>query len=148
MIDGTLLPRPDEDSAPFFEYAARGELRIQACVRCGRRRMPPRPMCAACGSFDSRWDLMSGRAHVWSVVVAHPPLLPAYDEQAPYNVVVVSLDDDPPIRLVGNVVAAEDSRLDSVDPHSIGIGDALEVVFAPPMGDEAGTIVLPRWRPA
>jgi uncharacterized OB-fold protein len=141
-----LLPQPDEDSAPFFEYAARGELRIQACASCGRRRMPPRPLCTACGSFETRWDLMSGRSHVWSVVVVHPPLLPAYSEQAPYNVVVVSLDDDPSIRLVGNVVAAPDARLDSIDPHTIEIGDAVEVVFSPPMADEDGTIVLPRWR--
>jgi uncharacterized OB-fold protein len=90
---------------------------------------------------------MTGRAHVWSVVVVHPPLLPAYSEQAPYNVVVVSLDDDPSIRLAGNVVASADARLDSVDPHTIEIGDALQVVFAPPMGDDEGTIVLPRWRP-
>ena len=104
MIDGMLLPQPDDDSAPFFEFAAAGELRIQRCASCGRRRMPPQPMCPACGSFEVEWERMSGRGRVWSVVVVHPPLLPAYAAQAPYNVVVVELDDDPSIRLVGNVV--------------------------------------------
>ena len=33
---------------------------------------------------------MSGAGVVWSFVVAHPPLLPAYGEQAPYNVVIHS----------------------------------------------------------
>ncbi len=85
---------------------------------------------------------MSGRGRIWSFVVPHPPLLAAYAEQAPYNVVVVELDDDPSIRFVGNVVAAPDGRLDDVDPAILEIGQAVEVCFAPPVED----IVLPRWR--
>jgi uncharacterized protein len=146
MIDGMLLPRPDDDSAPFFEFAAAGELRIQRCAACGRRRMPPQPMCPNCGSLDVEWERMSGRARVWSMVVAHLPLLGAYEAQSPYNVVVVELVDDPAIRLVGNVVTAADAPLDSVDPHSIEIGDEVEVVFAPARSDDEGDIVLPRWR--
>ncbi len=30
--DSLLLPVVDEDGAPFWEYAARGELRVQACA--------------------------------------------------------------------------------------------------------------------
>ena len=132
---------------PFFEHLANGELRIQACGACARRRMPPRPMCPYCHSLDEQWDLMSGDATVWSVVVVHPPLLPAYGEQAPYNVVVVELDDDPAIRLVGNVVTDAEARLDSIDPHSVEIGMPVRVVFAPPVDDGEGAIVLPRWVP-
>ena len=95
--------------------------------------MPPQPMCPNCGSFDVEWERMSGHARVWRVVVAHPPLLPAYETQSPYNVVVVELVDDPAIRLVGNVVTSADARLDSVDPHSIEIGDEVEVCFATPV---------------
>ena len=145
MFEGQLLPAPDEHSAPFFEYAAAGELRIQACSDCGRRRMPPRPMCPWCNSLSDKWHLMSGMATVWSVVIPHPPLLPAYSEQAPYNVVVVALDDDPTIRLVGNVVADADARLDSVDPQEVEIGHSVEVVFGAPVDDGEGAIVLPRW---
>ena len=147
MIEEPLLPLPDDVSAPFFEFCAAGELRIQRCAVCGLRRMPPLPRCAQCGSFEVEWEPMSGRGRVWSVVVVHPPLLPAYAAQAPYNVVVVELDDDPRIRLVGNVVDAPDARLDSVDPHTVAIGDRVEVVFSPPLADDEGEIVLPRWRP-
>lgn len=145
MIEGLLIPDPDEESLPFFEYAAARELRVQACAECGRRRMPPRPMCPWCHSLDSRWDAMSGRGRIWSIAVPHPPLLPAYSEQAPYNVVVVELEDDPSIRLVGNVLAAPDARLDSVDPAGLRIGDAVEVVFPPPRADAHGALTLPAW---
>ena len=95
MSEGFLLPAVDEDSAPFWEAAGRGELRVQTCAACGARRFPPRPMCPQCRSLEATWELMSGRGTVWSFVVPHPPLLPAYAAVAPYNVVVVSLDEDP-----------------------------------------------------
>ncbi len=137
-----LLPDTDDElMAPFFAAAAAGELRIQACSQCGRLRHPPRPMCPSCRSLDREWRLMSGRGTVWSFVVAHPPLLPAYAELAPYNVVVVALYEDPSIRVVGNVVASADAPLDSVDPGTLAIGAAVEVVFPPPIDG----VVLPRW---
>ena len=142
MIEGLILPDVAyAEVAPFWEACARGELRIQACASCGRRRMPPRPMCPWCNSFDDKWDLMSGRARVWSVVIPHPPLLPAYGDQAPYNVVVVELEDDPAIRLVGNVVAAAGEPLNSIDPHTIEIGDEVRAVFA----QVADDVWLPQW---
>ena len=140
-----LLPDTDDPViAPFFEAAARHELRIQACTSCGRLRHPPRPVCPWCRSFESEWRLVSGRATVWSYVVPHPPLLAAYAELAPYNVVVVALAEDPLIRLVGNVVADESAPINSVDSSSIEIGMAVKVAFPPPIED----VVLPHWVPA
>jgi uncharacterized OB-fold protein len=145
VIEGLILPDvKDPEAAAFWAGCAAGELRVQACGSCGRRRMPPRTMCPWCRSFDVRWDVMSGRAHVWSVVVPHPPLLPAYGDQAPYNVVIVTLDDEPAIRFVGNVVAEAGAAFNSVDPHTVNIDDAVEVVFS----QAAADVWLPQWRPA
>ena len=143
----TVAPEPvlpdtdDPDMAPFFAAASDGELRIQACVSCGRLRHPPRPVCPWCRSFESEWRLVSGDATVWSFVVPHPPLLPAFANVAPYNVVVVALAEDPTVRLVGNLVASADAALTSVDPNTIVIGAPVRVVFPPPVDD----VVLPRW---
>jgi uncharacterized OB-fold protein len=135
------LPVPDEVSRPFWDGCAAGELRMQACGSCGRLRFPPRPMCPWCRSTDVEWRVMSGAGTVWSVAVPHPPLLPAYAEVAPYNVVVVELDEDRTLRLVGNVVATPNGPLNEVDPHSIAIGDRVRVVFADP---DRG-FSMPRW---
>ena len=83
---------------------------------------------------------MSGRGTVWSFVVPHPPLLPAYEKVAPYNVVVVALDDDPSVRLVGNLVAAPAGAINSVDPKTIRIGEKVRVVF-----QKVDDVHLPRW---
>lgn len=142
-MDSPLLPAVDEDGAPFWEYAARGELRIQACARpgCGELRFPPRPCCPRCQCFDSEWRAMSGRGHIWSYVVPHPPLLPAYAAQAPYNAVVVELADAPRIRLVGNVVTGPGAPLNSVDPGKLRIGAPVKAVFCPVTPE----VTLVRW---
>ncbi|MFC9956901.1 Zn-ribbon domain-containing OB-fold protein [Streptomyces nigra] len=132
-----LSPVTDADGAPFWEYAARGELRVQTCGACAEPRFPPRPCCPHCRSFASEWLLMSGHGRIWSYVVPHPPLLPDYAELAPYNVVVVALADAPRIRLVGNVVAGPGAALNSVPPELIRIGARVRAVF-----DGTG---LPRW---
>lgn len=136
-----LVPYADSDGAPFWDGCNRGELRIQACLGCARLRFPPRPFCPWCRSPEHEWRLMSGRGRLWSFVVPHPPLLPAYEALAPYNVCVVALDEDEEIRLVGNVVASEDAPINSVDPATLSIGMPVRVVFQP----VAETVALPRW---
>ncbi|MCX5391345.1 Zn-ribbon domain-containing OB-fold protein [Streptomyces sp. NBC_00094] len=137
-----LTPVADEDGAPFWEYTARGELRVQACAApdCGELRFPPRPCCPHCHSFDSEWRLMSGRGRIWSYVLPHPPLLPDYAAQPGYNAVLVELAEAPRIRLVGNVVTIPDAPLNSVDPGRLRIGAPVKVAFT-----EVDGVTVPRW---
>ena len=132
-----LDPVIDSDGAPFWGYARQGELRVQACADCGELRFPPRPCCPHCQSFASEWREVAGHGRIWSYVVPHPPLLPDYADQAPYNVIVVELTDAPRIRLVGNLVTEAGARLDSVPAGRIRIGAKVQVVFS----DEG----LPQW---
>jgi uncharacterized OB-fold protein len=142
LVSDFLLPDLEgEDSAPFWAGTARGELLVQACAECGRLRFPPRPMCPDCRSIHTVWHWMSGLATVWSYVVPHPPLLPAYAELAPYNVIVVALDEDPEIRMVGNLVTGPDGPINEIDPATIVIGEPVEVVFT-----EVGDTTFPRWK--
>jgi uncharacterized OB-fold protein len=91
--------------------------------------------------MESDWPVMSGLGTIWSFVVPHPPLLPAYAELAPYNVIVVALDEDPTIRLVGNLLASEDGPINEVDPTMIEIGQRVRVVFQ----KISDGVALPRW---
>lgn len=136
-----LLPDlTGEDSVGFWLGCAAGELRVQRCVRCEWVTHPPRPMCPQCRSTEREWVATAGTGTVWSFVVAHPPLLPAYAAFAPYNVIVVELDDHPGIRVVGNLVTGVGAALDGVDPQTIRIGEPVRVVFEP-----IDDVVLPRW---
>jgi uncharacterized protein len=136
-----LLPDlSDATSNEFWLGCARGELLVQACAACGERRMPPRPMCPQCRSTQVRWEPTSGRARIWSFIVPHPPLLPAFAAVAPYNAIVVELEEDPGIRFVGNLVANADGEINEIDPATITIGENVRVVF-----HRIDDVTLPRW---
>jgi uncharacterized OB-fold protein len=141
MESGFLLPDvEDEVNAPIWVGTARGELLVQACGECGRWRMPPRPMCPHCRSLEVSWVATDGRGTVWSFIVPHPPLLPAYAELAPYNAIIVALDEDPKIRFVGNLLARADGPINEVDPATITIGEPVHVTF-----QTVEDVALPRW---
>ncbi|KUO14850.1 Zn-ribbon domain-containing OB-fold protein [Streptomyces dysideae] len=133
-----LTPVTDPDGAPFWQYAAQGELRVQACADCGEPRFPPRPCCPHCQSFETEWRALSGQGRIWSYVVPHPPLLPDYAALAPYNVVIVELAEASRIRLVGNLVSEPGAPVNSLDPHRIRIGAKVRFTY-----DEATG--LPQW---
>jgi len=113
------LPRPTEDSAPFWEAAVRGELRMQRCGDCGHVRFPPALLCGRCLSANAEWVKLSGRGTVFSWIVIHQSQHPAFNADVPYNVAIIELEEGP--RLHTNVVGCQNAEL-----H---IGMPVEVVF-------------------
>ena len=141
MSQPVLLPLIDDEAAPFWEGARRGELRMQKCAESGRLIFPPRPMSPWGPHSEPVWTSVSGRGTIWSFVVPHPPLLRQFAELAPYNVIVVALDEDPTIRLVGNLVTSEGGAINEIDPETIEIGAPVRVVFERVTEE----VSLPRW---
>jgi uncharacterized OB-fold protein len=128
------LPLPDEVTAPFWEGCRRGELRMQRCAECSLFRFYPRPMCPRCHSFASQWVRMSGEGTIYSFVICHEPVLPAFQEWVPFAVAVVELAEDPALRMVGGVLDAPSEQL--------RIGQKVRVEFE----EIADGVVLPQWR--
>ena len=134
MPDDVPRPRPGPLDAPFWEWCRRHELRLQRCADCGTFRHHPRPRCPACRSAVATWEPVRGTGTVASYTICHPPVLPAFADRAPYNAVVVELDEGP--FLVSNLVGVANDDL--------AVGMAVEVTFVDV--DEAFT--LPQFRPA
>jgi uncharacterized OB-fold protein len=97
-------------------------------------------MCPRCRSLEIRWEPTSGRGRVWSFIVPHPPLLPAFAEVAPYNAIIVELGEDPLIRFAGNLVVSAGGEINEIDPTTITIGEPVQVVF-----HRIDDVHLPRW---
>ncbi len=141
MSDELLLPPIDEENEPFWDGCRRGELRVQRCADTGRLIFPPRATSPWGRHGEPEWTTVSGRGTIWSFVRPHPPLLPHFAALAPYNVILVALDEDPCIRLTGNLVLREGGRINAIEPGEIRIGAPVRVIFEPL--NEA--IHLPRW---
>ena len=135
-------PLVDDETAPFWAGLAVGELRIQRCQECGRRRLPPRPMCPYCHSFGSEWEPVEPTGTIWSFVVVHPPVLPVFADATPYNVINVALTVDPTIRVIGNLITEPPDGPPLKPRDDLVIGAGVEAVIM----QAAPDVWLPRWR--
>jgi uncharacterized OB-fold protein len=142
MAVSILLPATDDpDSAGFWAATRERRFVVQKCESCGRLRFPPRSHCRACQSAKLAWVPMSGRGSIWSYAVAHKPVLPAFEPFAPFPIVIVALEEDAKLRIAGNVLAAPGAPINSVDPATLKIGQAVEVTY----DKMAEDVMLPRW---
>lgn len=127
-------PVPTEDNQPFWDALREGRLVVQECASCGSLVHPPRPMCPECGSFEHTWREMSGRGEVYSYVVTHQAIHPAYNGHTPHATVLVRLEEGP--LLATNLV--------DVAYDEITIGMPVVVAFVP-LSEE---VTLPLFRKA
>lgn len=109
MKDATAsrpLPVADAISAGFWQAAARHQLAMARCGRCGTLAYPPGPVCCACGSAepDFRFIPVSGKGRIRSWTVVRQALLPGFADQVPYVVVDVELDEQARLRVVGRLL--------------------------------------------
>ena len=75
---------------------------------------------------------MRGTGTVASFTICYPPVLPAFADRAPYNAVVVQLDEGP--FMVSNLV--------DIDNDAIEVGLPVEVTFV----DLDDDLTLPQFR--
>jgi uncharacterized OB-fold protein len=135
MPDGWALPVITEFNRGFF---GTGKLVIQECVSCGGLQHPPEELCHQCRATKFRGREVTAQGTVYSFIVVHHPPAPALAGRVPYTVALVSLNEHPEIRIVGNVV--------DLSPHEVHIGLPVSVTFDEVDDPDGGTIFLPQWK--
>jgi uncharacterized OB-fold protein len=134
LPDGLNLP----EITPFNEaWFTSGSVAVQRCEACGCRQHPPGEVCHRCGGESFGHDVLSPVGRVYSHTVIHHAASPALAESVPYTVVIVALDEDPTIRVVGNLEGPG-------PPATIGL--PVEAYWEEHQVPE-GVIRLPQWRP-
>lgn len=105
---GAGTPYGDPRHVPFWQAAARHELWIQRCGRCGTHQFFARPFCLACEAEDVAWVAASGFGTIYSMTTVHRQVSP--DLPAPYVNALVQLDEGPRFltRIVGGPCAIGD----------------------------------------
>ena len=72
------------------------------CAGCGQFWFPPSQRCRHCLCADFAWVESKGEGRIYSFVVYHRVYHPAFEQDVPYVVAIVELDEGP--RLLSNIV--------------------------------------------
>jgi len=114
-----------------------GALAIQRCTQCATLQHPPEEICHTCGTMTFDTSTLAPRGTVASYTVVHYAAHRALAHAVPYTVVLVSLDEAPHLRVVGNLAG-----------NDVHIGMALVPYWDEHAADDGTTILLPQWRAA
>ncbi|MGD9996413.1 MAG: Zn-ribbon domain-containing OB-fold protein [Ilumatobacteraceae bacterium] len=111
------FPDPaDQLTSGFWSAADRLELAIPRCARCLRWVWYPEAVCPTCAEPDPAWTATSGRASLFTWTEVHRALLPEYADMVPYIAAIVTLEEDPSLRVVTRVVGARATDLEGDMP--------------------------------
>ena len=129
------LPRLDAVNRPWFTA---GALALQQCASSAAVQHPPEEICRTCGSMTFTTRVVAPAGTVYSYTVARHAVNAALEGAVPYIVVLVSLDEVPEVRVVGNL-------LDTA-PEDVTIGMPVETVWQDRLTEDGETVRLPQWR--
>jgi uncharacterized OB-fold protein len=120
------FPLPDLDfalTAGFWLAAERHELAIPRCWSCNRWVWYPEAACPACSAPSPVWTAVSGRASLFTWTQVHRALMPGYADMVPYIAAIVTLDEDPALRVVTRIVDAAVEDLEGDTPVVVTFRD-------------------------
>ena len=77
-------------------------------------------MCPLCWSRNLTWEDLSGKAKLYSYVISHRPA-PGFQEETPYAIAVVELDEGP--RMMTNLTGVDQT------PEALVLDMPMEITF-------------------
>jgi uncharacterized OB-fold protein len=95
------MPPDDPASRPHWDAAREDTLLVQRCGHCGMHFFPASSTCQACRSPVSEWVRVAGTGIIESFCTFYKAYWPQMQDQLPYTVVQVRLDEG--VRLMGNL---------------------------------------------
>ena len=112
----------DQFTEQFWSAANESKLVIQNCSKCDRLQHPPAQECGQCKGGDNlEWKEMSGNGRIYNYGVVHDCPIRLLQDDQPFNVAVIMLDDDPGIQMY--------SHLPGTPVDEVPVGAEVEVVF-------------------
>ena len=117
---------------PFWEGCRSGQLLVHRCAQCGTSHWPA-SSCLKHGGDNMVWTPASGLGTIHTFTVIHQRYHPGFENERPYNVIVVRLDEGPLMH----------SQLIDFRPEQLKIDCRVAVRFSA----GTGTDVLPRFAP-
>lgn len=125
---------PTELSKPYWESVNNEQLIIQYCTDCQKLQYPIRSSCYYCGDTKSLdWKEVEGKGEIVAAITIEDGRLNRRMPDQPYNLAVISLNEDPTINFYSN--------LPGIEPYHAPIGQKVHVVFERVSSDQ----LIPEW---
>ncbi|MBF8299455.1 MAG: hypothetical protein HW397_504 [Dehalococcoidia bacterium] len=115
-----VIPVPDAQSKPFWDAVNQKKLMVQKCEN-GHLGYPPKAKCFDCGSEKLQWVEVKGRGHIVANIVIEDGRLDRRKPDQPYNMALISLDEDPKINFYAN--------LPGTPNYKVPVGAPVEILF-------------------
>ena len=119
------------------EWFGTAALAVQTCEGCDALQHPPEEICHRCGGMVFRHTAAAPRGTIYSYTSVHYPVNRALAASVPYGVVLVSLEEHPHIRVIGNVL--------DIPPSDIKIGMRVVATWEERTNAEGETIQFLQW---
>ena len=119
-VGGKPVPAPRGEEKVWFEAAAEGWLALTRCRACSAYWVT-RVVCPSCWSTEVETVRASGRGEIYSFTILHRAGRPGFEEDVPYVVALVELEEGPRVL----------TRIADVEPDDVRIGQPVRVAFAP-----------------
>ena len=104
---------------PFWDSLKDHNVKVQKCDKCGVFRWVPKEICASCYEVAATWTPISGSGEIYSFTVVRRAPSAAYQADAPYVIVHVTMDEG--FRMIGGL------RTDA--PDSVQISERVRVAY-------------------
>tara|TARA_B100001142_G_C14278745_1_gene633988 strand:- start:586 stop:993 length:408 start_codon:yes stop_codon:yes gene_type:complete len=129
-----LIPVPDEVSQPYWDAVNSRKLVLQYCSDCAKLQYPINKTCYHCnGSESLEWKEVEGKGEIIAAIVIEDGRLNRRMPDQPYNLAVISLDEDPSINFYSN--------LPGTQPYKAVIGSKVSLIFEQVSDDQ----LIPEW---
>lgn len=104
---------------PYWESLKSHDVKVQKCSACGTLRYVPKEICHVCHSDEVSWASISGKGEIYTFSVVRRAPTPAYQEDVPYTIVHVTMDEG--FRMIGT--------LSGIEVDDVAIGHKVKVAY-------------------
>lgn len=133
-----IVPKPvpiaSEASKFYWDGAKKHRFCIQKCEDCSFLIHPPKVICPNCASTEIRPEQVTGRGTIYSYTIVRRMFHPAWSDEIPYVIALVDLNEQDGLRVVANIIDADESDL--------RVGMPVEVMF-----EDRGEHTVPQFKP-
>jgi uncharacterized OB-fold protein len=113
----------NDDNKPYWDAVKEHRLEVPRCTTCGWYYNRWKLICSNCGGESFAWTQVSGKGTIHKYSIVYQTTVTGFQDEIPYVVVNVSLDEQPECIITTNLLGVDQSEFDNL---TVGLPVQLE----------------------